>query len=157
MDIQNFDDPTEEKPFKRQKTCISSSTFPTINLTYSNFEEEEISPAPILEEVDDQLQAFSYFFNGHGKKVSILVSSISQSTSMPSSSSSALLISSIKVVSTLPIGATVPPSLSQLYHTATSTSAPMIPPSFQIPMLHFTTEETPIFNIPLHIPSFTLP
>ena len=154
---QTFDDPPEEKPFKRQKTQVSSSTVPTINLTDSDVEEEEISPVPVLEEVDDQLQAFSNLFNGDVKKVSIPVSSILQYTSMPSSSSSALIISSIKSLSTLLVGATIPPSLSQLYLTATSTYAPMIPPSFQTPMLHFTTDETPIFKIPLHIPSFNLP
>ena len=58
---QTFDDPPEEKLFKRQKTHVSSSIVPTIDLTDSDVEEEEISPAPILEEVDDQLQAFFRF------------------------------------------------------------------------------------------------
>ena len=46
---QTFDDPLEEKPFKIQKTQVSSSIVPTINLTDFDVEEEEISPTPVLE------------------------------------------------------------------------------------------------------------
>ena len=35
---QTFDDPPKENPFKRQKTQVSSSTVPTINLTNSDVE-----------------------------------------------------------------------------------------------------------------------
>ena len=111
---------------------------------------------PVIEEVGDYLQAFTDLFNGNDKKNFVPVPTTSQSTSISSSSSSALLLSSIQSLSTFPTGETVPPSLSQLYHAVTSTSATITPISVQTPMQQSTTEESRFFKIPLHIPSFSL-
>ena len=94
--------------------------------------------------------------NGDGKKGFIPVSIVSQSSSIFSSSSSALLLSSIQTASTLPAGAHVSPTLSQLYEAMTSTYVSVTCLDVQTSMSLPTILEALIFKIPLHLPSVTL-
>ena len=72
----------EKKPFKRLKVKASSSTGPIINLVDSDLEEEVIASAPVTAEVDQYLQSLTDLFDGDGKKDSIPVSTVSQSSSV---------------------------------------------------------------------------
>ena len=102
----------EQKPFKRLKVKVSSSTTPTIDLVDSDLEEGMIASAPVTEEVDQYLQSFTDLLNGDGKKGFIPVSTVSQSSYVSSYSYSTLLLSSIHTLSTFPVGARISHALS---------------------------------------------
>ena len=117
---------------------------------------EEISLVPVIEEAGDHWQDFLDLFDGKSKKNYIPVLEIQQPSSVSESSTTTLLLSSIQTLSTLPTGVPPPPSLSQLYHTVTTATAPISSCPFQNPMTQPNTEESQLFRIPLHIPSFSL-
>ena len=94
----------EQKPFKRFKVTDSSSIAPIIDLVDSDLEEEVIASAPISEEVDQYLQSLTDLFDGDGKKDSIPVSIVSQSSSVSMCSYATFLLSSIHTLSTLRAG-----------------------------------------------------
>ena len=99
----------------------SSSTGPIIDLVDSDLEEEVISSAHVTEEVDQYLQSLTDLLDGDGKKYSIHVSTVSQSSYVSMCSYSALLLSSIHTLTTLPTGGRISPALSQLYQDLIST------------------------------------
>ena len=105
----------EKKPFKRFKVKSSSSIGPIIDLVDSNLEEEMIASAPVTEEVDQYLKSLTDLLDGDGKKYSIPVSTVSQSSYVSMCSYSTLLLSSIHTLCTLPAGACISHALSQLY------------------------------------------
>ena len=105
----------EKKTFKRLKVKVSSSTGPIIDLVDLDLEEEVIASAPVTEEVDQYLQSLTDFLDGDGKKDSIHVSIVSQSSSVSMCSYAALLLSSIHTLSTFPEGGRISPTLSELY------------------------------------------
>ena len=99
----------------------SSSIGPIIDLVDSDLEEEVIASVPVTEEVDQYLQSLTYLLDGDGKKDSISVSTVSQSSSVSMCSYAALLLSSIHTLSTFPAGGRISPALSELYQDMIST------------------------------------
>ena len=102
----------EKNPFKRPKSQVSCSPTPIINLDDSDLEEEVITSASVTVVVDQNLQSFIYLLNGDGKQYFIPLPIVLQSTSISSSSSSALILSSSHIFSTLPAGVALSPTLS---------------------------------------------
>ena len=78
-------------------------------------EEDVIASALVTEEVDQYLQSLIDLLDGDGKKDSILVSTVSQSSSVSMCSYLVLLLSSIHTLSTLPAGGHISHALSELY------------------------------------------
>ena len=71
----------------------------------------------------------------------------------PCPSCSVLLLSSILALSSLYTGSTMTPLMSQLYQDATCLPDSITPISVQMPLPPYNT--SPIFKVPLHIPSFS--
>ena len=134
----------EDNPSKKIKIYVPVST---IDLTHSEEEEDIISPVPFTVETGNEFQNFTNGSNGNPS------SSLPQSQPFCHSapSSSAILLSSVMDLSSFSDGSIVTPFMTELYQNATHlpesiTPIPMVKP---IPL----AVVTPIFKIPLHIPS----
>ena len=109
----------------------------------------------VAEEVTEHLQTITDLFNDNEVVDSIPNLRILESFSVSNSATSTLLLSSIQTLSSLFVGEILSPFLSKLYHTLTSTSAPIPTTSVPHPMLSYTITETQSLKVPLPLPSFT--